>query len=337
MKKVIAVSMLAFLLVASNLLADGDLIVDGNLGVGTTNPSAKLVIPADLSAGTSPVVLQKWVHSSSGSGGDISLAFTGADQSTVVGALRNYWASPDWITELSGYMQVQLSVGATPLPVLTVNSDGNVGIATPTPADRLHLYAGPNASYGTSGGITISDTNTAVRLWDSAGGADTGTLDLYTEGSQSVRIIASGVSYLNGGSVAIGATDPSGYRLYVNGDVYATSFHDASDIRLKKNVEPIADATTLVEGLQGVRFDWRVDEFPQKSLDAGRQIGLIAQDVETVLPEVVKTDTEGYKGVSYEKLTAVLVEAIKEQQIAIKALQKRLTEAEDAIATLTTR
>lgn len=66
--------------------------------------------------------------------------------------------------------------------------------------------------------------------------------------------------------------------------------------------------------LQGVNYDWKVEEFPDLKFSAGRQVGLIAQDTEKVIPEVVTTDNNGYKGISYEKLTPILVEAIKEQQ-----------------------
>ncbi len=76
--------------------------------------------------------------------------------------------------------------------------------------------------------------------------------------------------------------------------------------------------------MQGVRFDWKKDEFKDKNFDSGRQIGLIAQDVEKVLPEIVKTDTEGYKSVAYDKLTAILVEALKEQQNEINELKAEI-------------
>ena len=76
--------------------------------------------------------------------------------------------------------------------------------------------------------------------------------------------------------------------------------------------------------MQGVRFDWKKDEFKDKNFDSGRQVGLIAQDVEKVLPEIVKTDTAGYKSVAYDKLTAILVEALKEQQNEINELKAEI-------------
>ncbi len=84
------------------------------------------------------------------------------------------------------------------------------------------------------------------------------------------------------------------------------------------------NAISLIQGLQAVRFDWKADEFKAKHFSSGRQIGLIAQDVEKTLPELVKTDKEGYKMISYDKLTAVLVEVLKEQQQQINTLKAEI-------------
>ncbi len=63
---------------------------------------------------------------------------------------------------------------------------------------------------------------------------------------------------------------------------------------------------------QGVSYEWKTDEYPDIGLTKGTHIGLVAQDVEKELPGLVSEDKDGYKAVSYSKLTAVLVEAIKE-------------------------
>ena len=73
--------------------------------------------------------------------------------------------------------------------------------------------------------------------------------------------------------------------------------------------------------LRGVQFEWNLEEYPDNGFREGKQIGLIAQEVEEVLPELVRTDNDGYKSLEYEKITAVLVEAIKEQQKQIEALK----------------
>lgn len=139
-----------------------------------------------------------------------------------------------------------------------------------------------------------------------------------------------GFVFNSSGNVGIGTADPGSYKLYVAGNAYTTGSWSGSDVRLKKNMKSLEGALSLVRHLQAVKYDWRTDEFKEKNLDAGRQIGLIAQDVEKIIPELVKTDNDGYKAISYEKLTAVLVEAVKEQG-------KRIDDLESQIAKLKMR
>jgi hypothetical protein len=91
-----------------------------------------------------------------------------------------------------------------------------------------------------------------------------------------------------------------------------------SDRRFKQGIKPITSSLEKITKLQGVTFTWNQKEYPQRFFTDAPQIGLIAQDVESIIPEVVLTDEEGYKSITYDKLTAVLIEAIKElkQQIA---------------------
>jgi len=110
--------------------------------------------------------------------------------------------------------------------------------------------------------------------------------------------------------------------------------HTHSDARLKKNIEPIPSSLTKVLQLNPVYYEWREDILPSsfvKGHRQGRQIGLIAQEVEDIIPEVVKEEKiydDEWKGVNYEKLTAVLIGAVKEQQEQIEELKTRITELE---------
>ena len=78
---------------------------------------------------------------------------------------------------------------------------------------------------------------------------------------------------------------------------------------------PLRDSLQKVTRLQGVNYEWRTKEFPSKNFDEATQIGFIAQDIERIVPEVVKTDALGYKALSYDKLTVLLVEAVKELKV----------------------
>lgn len=101
-----------------------------------------------------------------------------------------------------------------------------------------------------------------------------------------------------------------------------------SDRRFKQNVKPITSALDKITALQGMTFTWNQKEYPQRFFTEAPQVGLIAQDVETVIPEVVLTDEEGFKSITYDKLTAVLVEAVKELKQRI-ATQDSLIQAQN--------
>jgi hypothetical protein len=120
--------------------------------------------------------------------------------------------------------------------------------------------------------------------------------------------------------VTIGNPASPGYMLYVNGNIYANGSYYGSDIRWKKNLQPLGDVTSSILKLNGYTFNWRTDEFPDMQFDNDTQIGLVAQEVEKVFPEMVKTDSNGYKAVSYEKLSVILLEGMKEQEKKIESL-----------------
>ena len=125
------------------------------------------------------------------------------------------------------------------------------------------------------------------------------------------------------GQVGIGISDPS-YKLHVLGNAYTTGLWESSDQRFKKNITNIKNAISLIMKLKGVTFEWRTDDYPEMDFDHGRQLGLIAQEVETIMPELVHTDANGYKSVSYDKLTALLIEGMKEQQTRLEVLEKKV-------------
>ncbi|OGS07946.1 MAG: hypothetical protein A2270_02760 [Elusimicrobia bacterium RIFOXYA12_FULL_51_18] len=125
------------------------------------------------------------------------------------------------------------------------------------------------------------------------------------------------------GKVGIGTTAP-GYTLTVAGTAWVTSSAwSGSDKRWKKDITPLQDSLSKILRLKPVGYNWRKDEFPELNFDEGRQIGFIAQEVESVIPEVVTTNKDGYKGVSYEKIVPVLTEAIQELYKQINELKAK--------------
>jgi hypothetical protein len=100
------------------------------------------------------------------------------------------------------------------------------------------------------------------------------------------------------------------------------------------SIIPIDSSLSKVEKLQGVYYDWDRAKWPKKNFPEGKQVGLIAQDVEKVVPEVVNTDKEGYKSLSYDKLTAVLINAMKELEKKVEAQDSIIREQNSRIAVL---
>lgn len=93
------------------------------------------------------------------------------------------------------------------------------------------------------------------------------------------------------------------------------SLNQSSDARLKKNVSTLTSGLSIVHKLRGVRYNWKDESRPEN------KIGFIAQEVEAVLPELVHTRENGFKGVNYAEMTAVLVEAVKELSAEVEALK----------------
>ena len=106
-----------------------------------------------------------------------------------------------------------------------------------------------------------------------------------------------------------------GGNLYLEGN-----FHSPSDSRLKENIQVLTGVLEAIKQLRGVRYTYK----DQQQYASGKQIGLIAQELQKVYPELVIKGLDGYLAVNYTNLTAVLVEAIKEQQQQINGQQQQI-------------
>ena len=99
-------------------------------------------------------------------------------------------------------------------------------------------------------------------------------------------------------------------------DVIAFS---SSDERFKDNITPINNPIEKIKKIGGYKFDWN-----EKSSHEGHDVGVIAQEIEEILPEIVTTRDNGYKAVKYDKIVALLIEGIKDQQLQIDELKSQL-------------
>lgn len=107
-----------------------------------------------------------------------------------------------------------------------------------------------------------------------------------------------------------------------------------SDRRWKTEIAPIAQALDTVTKLEGVSYRWRREEFSERNFPPRREIGVIAQQIETVAPELVSTDHEGNKSVNYALTVPLLIEAVKElkrQNDALREIQHALRDRLDQL------
>ena len=94
-----------------------------------------------------------------------------------------------------------------------------------------------------------------------------------------------------------------------------------SDRRYKNNILPIEGVLNTLDQIEGVYHNWDTINFPNLAFSSERTIGLIAQDLQKVYPELVYPNSEGYLAADYAKFSAVLLQAIKEQQVLIEELK----------------
>jgi len=126
-------------------------------------------------------------------------------------------------------------------------------------------------------------------------------------------------------NVGIYTDTPGTYRLYVNGTTYSLGGYQSSDMEYKENIGLIESPLSKILSMEGVSFSWKMDEQTKdKGFPEGRHYGVIAQDVEKVLPEIVKEGPKGEKAVAYTEIIPLLIEAIKEQQKEIADLKESL-------------
>lgn len=228
---------------------------------------------------------------------------------------------------------------------MRVTYTGNVGIGTEAPVAHLHIQSGEEADDGllvvanvvdskfvavASGASGTFPTPMGPIPFDFSPGVFWNSGDPMRFGTKPDPVDFAGfmewMRIDENGNVGIG-TGMAGptVKLEVAGDVMANVFTVASDARFKKDITPLRGALDKVNNLQGVNYNWRTDEYKEKNFSDKRNIGIIAQELEKVVPEVVHTGSDGYKSVEYSKLVPLLIEAIKEQQEEIKQLKETVS------------
>ncbi|MFT6111492.1 MAG: hypothetical protein ACJAXV_000263 [Bacteroidia bacterium] len=180
---------------------------------------------------------------------------------------------------------------------------------------------GFNWSTGAGGGHVVirsgaNETNANAGLRD-------GGYIIFETGSRNSTYIER-ARMLDNGNFGIGTNNPVvKFQVGNSGDgsiARANSWTTFSDRRWKTKIVLITDALDKLHSINGYTYKWK------EGADTSTQVGVIAQEIEAVLPEAVKTDENGYKSVDYGKLSALLIEAVKEQQTIITSLENKIHE-----------
>lgn len=135
---------------------------------------------------------------------------------------------------------------------------------------------------------------------------------------------------------SVGGNDWAGYfdgDVNINGTGYITAgVWSTSDRRYKQQIEPLEGVMYKISKLNGYTYTYKTEEFPAKGFDNRAHIGLIAQELKEVFPELVREDAKGYYAVNYEGMIPVLLESVKQQQIQIEQQQKQIDELKALVA-----
>ena len=260
---------------------NGSLIMSGGLGLWTDTPQGTLHINSEY-GGT------QWTPFAIGK--NLIIQGNGNNGLSLFDNTRaNPWAIYNYGGDIRISTMPALGDSVTsPGFEVTFKRSGNVGINTLTPASKFAVGGG--VAIGTYAGTTAAPAN----------------------------------GLLISGNVLIGTATDAGYKLRVNGTGYfdgalaaSGGAWSSSDRRFKKDIVNVASTGNIMDKirqLNGVYYHWRQAQFPERNFGGRRQVGVIAQDVEGIFPELVTTGPDGFKSVAYDKLSAVLIEGVKAQQ-----------------------
>ena len=314
-----------------------DLVAGTNVTI-TTNPGNHRITIAAAGGGTADN-LGNHTATQNIRLNDHWLSNDGGDEGISIGNSGNVLVPGDINSHGSIYANGNIQANATVIGVTNVMANGGyVRAGTPSSiygvgdvAATDDLVADDDVIAGDrviSGGLMSCGDNMVVEhhLGVNMGGGYSTTYPLRVNGNTYTTgdlVVGNNIMCGDHVGIAFGGYNAS-YELYVSGNSYTTGSWQSSDIKFKKDVASIEGLLPRLKQLRGVSYNWRREEFPEKKFSDGQQYGLIAQEVEEIFPNLVKTDENGEKAIAYYQLIPMLLEAVKQQQKQIESMQQQL-------------
>jgi Chaperone of endosialidase len=303
----------------------------GNIGIGSVSPSAKLD------------VFNSWITPQSAIQTDTNATagitwYTAAPTSYGIFRTAGAWTA-------STYQQLKLSFATgiiidggsayTKSGTVLQPNGGNVGIGPKaTPSGQLDISHNPGNGF--PDGIVIGqldgDNTESIQTY-----IDTGAGGGYGIWGYASNCCHALLIQPHGGLVGIGVISPD-QALEVVGNIHATStVYADSDARLKQNILPLAGTLSKLDQLRGVSFEWNHLSTSMGHKEGEKGIGIIAQELEKVYPELVavpKSQGHKYLSIDYGKFTAVLLQSVKELKSQINTMQDQVNVLQRKVKTL---
>jgi hypothetical protein len=316
--------------------------VTGNVGIGTTSPQAKLHISGTgvnnqlyMTASNAATDGKNWAF---GPNGNTFYAYTVNDANSATANWMQVTRSANTISTLS-FPNGNVGIGTT-APVYKFDVTGTARVTS-----TLQLNDGVNTmisferSFGANGAIVGANSYiNGGQLYRQLAAAGCLQLDLHTGlnsttdppsfnfgaayagGTNDSTVTITNWMSLRNGRLGVGITTPS-YQLHVVGDMYASGDVIAySDSNVKTDLQRIENAVDKLEKINGYTFK-RLD-MPNDPHQ--RHTGLIAQEVQTILPEAVHTDNQDRLSIAYGNMAGIIIEAIKELKQEIRDIKKHV-------------
>ncbi|AHZ86365.1 peptidase S74 [Bdellovibrio bacteriovorus] len=305
----------------------------GNVGIGVTNPAQKLdVSGGTIKAGSATATSGSLILVDNYSTGNLTTFGTEySSGSPVIGyGVSAAGAVGSFVSSSSGANLYRAAINAggfdgirfytsdiqtvtagnaiTVSERMRISNTGNVGIGTNNPGYPLHVSGTGYIHDGSSYLELLSRADSALNVNNNHATKRGFTIHQTNNAANIAQFY-----YCPGGVCS------QKFYLDTNGNMWiAGNLTEASDVRLKRDIQILPDSLNKVLGLNGYSYYWKNPENKEK------QIGLIAQEVEKVFPEAVRTDKDGSKSVAYQKLVAPLINSIKElYQIVISENKKQ--------------